>query len=102
MTRDRERIDPEAEGIPSVADDQSTAYDEPEPRMRPDEQPPLPVDRPDHRTKSIPGGVGRLEEGSGDGGAMQASDTGEMSGLSAEEAAMHLEPPPDESELDDI
>lgn len=66
--------------------------------MRPDEQPALPVQWPDHGTKSTPGGVGRLEEGED----MQASDTGEMSGLSAEEAAMHLEPPPDESELDDV
>lgn len=96
MSRDRERIDPEAEGLPSVADDQSTAYDEPEPRMRPDEQPPLPIDRPDHGTKSQPGGVGRLVDpdlgGPVDTEAQAvAFDTGETSGLSAEEAAMHLD-----------
>jgi hypothetical protein len=74
--------------------------------MRPDEQPPLPVDRPDHGTKSQPGGVGRLVDpdlgGVEDTEAQAvATDTGEMSGLSAEEAAMHVEPPPDEADLDD-
>jgi hypothetical protein len=96
MGTDRERVDPEAEGIPSVADDQSTAYDEPEPSMRPDGQPPLPAGRPDHGTKSQPGGVGRLVAPDLGGPSdteeqAVASDTGEMSGLSAEEAAMHLE-----------
>jgi hypothetical protein len=97
MGTDGEQIDPEAEGIPSVADDTSTAYDEPEPRMRPDEQPALPVDRPEHGTKGRPGGVGRLVDA--DLGGIQdteaqavAFDTGEMAGLSAEEAAMHLQP----------
>jgi Family of unknown function (DUF5709) len=98
MGKDPERIDPEAEGIPSVADDTSTAYDEPEPRMRPDEQPPLPVDKPDRGVKRRPGGVGRLVEpdlgGIEDTEAQAiATDTGELSGQSAEEAAMHLEPP---------
>jgi hypothetical protein len=103
MGNDPERLDPEAEGIPSVADDTSTAYDEPEPRMRPDEQPSLPVDKPDHGVKHRPGGVGRLVDP--DLGGPQdtepqaiASDTGELSGLSAEEAAMHLEPASDDDE----
>jgi hypothetical protein len=102
MPKDPEWIDPEAEGIPSIADDQSTAYDEPEPRMRPDEQPALPVGRPDHGTKSQSGGVGRLVDPDLGGiadteGQSIAFDTGEMSGLSAEEAAMHLEPSPDDA-----
>jgi hypothetical protein len=44
--RDAERLDPDAEGLPSVADDTSTAYDEPESRMRDDTAPALPTDEP--------------------------------------------------------
>jgi hypothetical protein len=44
--RDAERLDPDAEGLPSVADDTSTAYDEPESRMRDDTAPALPGDEP--------------------------------------------------------
>jgi len=44
--RDSERLDPDAEGLPSVADDTSTAYDEPEGRMRDDTAPALPSDEP--------------------------------------------------------
>ncbi|GIH08620.1 hypothetical protein Rhe02_66870 [Rhizocola hellebori] len=44
--RDEERLDPDAEGLPSVADDTSTAFDEPEGRMRDDTAPALPSDEP--------------------------------------------------------
>jgi hypothetical protein len=44
--RDSERLDPDAEGLPSVADDTSTAYDEPEGRMRDDSAAALPTDEP--------------------------------------------------------
>src|SRR5688500_18396968 len=44
--RDSERLDPDAEGLPSVADDTSTAYDEPEGRMRDDTAAALPGEEP--------------------------------------------------------
>jgi len=43
---DAERLDPDAEGLPSVADDTSTAYDDTHSRTREDTAPALPGDEP--------------------------------------------------------
>ncbi len=43
---DAERLDPDAEGLPSVADDTSSAYDDASGRTREDTAPALPGDEP--------------------------------------------------------
>jgi hypothetical protein len=88
------QLDPEMDGVPRYADDTSTAYD---PADRPDfddSPPPLPSDE---TINAEPGRVGRLVD-TDDGGYADndplsvARDTGELAGLSAEEAAMHEVP----------
>ncbi len=114
---DAERLDPDAEGLPSVADDTSSAYDDASGRTREDTAPALPGDEPleqrllreqpevspediDDSLDSIdlnepsPRRIGRLVDSSPDGLADDesqaiATDSGETLGLSAEEAAMH-------------